>query len=158
MRRARKSFREKLSDSKDLPRVAEIPPQLAARWGVSGTMVIPSPREVDDVMRRVPRGRLITINHIRAALARKHGVTTACPVTTGIFASIAARAAGEDEADGCRGVTPYWRTLRGSGELNPKYPGGLAQQTKLLRGEGHDIVMRGKGAFVAEPERRRVKG
>jgi alkylated DNA nucleotide flippase Atl1 len=137
MRRARKSFREKLSDSKGLPRVAEIPPQLAARWGVSGTMVIPSPREVDDVMRRVPRGRLITINQIR---------------------SIAAQAAGEDEAEGRRRVTPYWRTLRGSGELNPKYPGGLAEQTKRLRAEGHEIVMRGKRAFVAEPARRLVKG
>jgi hypothetical protein len=47
-------------------------------------MVIPAPREVDEVMRRVPRGRLITVNQIRAALARKHGVDTACPITTGI--------------------------------------------------------------------------
>lgn len=158
MRRARKSFREKLADSKGLPRIAEIPPQLAARWGVSGTMVIPAPREVDAVMRRVPRGRLITVNQIRAALARKHGVTTACPITTGIFASIAARAAGEDEAEGRRRVTPYWRTLKGGGELNPKYPGGMAEQKKRLRAEGHEIVTRGKRAFVAEPEHRLVKG
>jgi alkylated DNA nucleotide flippase Atl1 len=158
MRRVRKSFREKLADSKDLPRVAEIPPQVAARWGVSGTMVIPAPREVDEVMRRVPRGRLITVNQIRAALARKHGATTACPITTGIFASIAARAAGEDEAEGHRRVTPYWRTLKGGGELNPKYPGGLAEQKKRLRAEGHGIVAWGKRVFVAEPERRLVKG
>jgi alkylated DNA nucleotide flippase Atl1 len=121
-------------------------------------MVIPAPREVDEVMRRVPRGRLITVNQIRAALARKHGVDTACPITTGIFASIAARAAGEDEAEGRRRVTPYWRTLKGSRELNPKYPGGLAEQRKRLRAEGHEIVTRGKRAFVAEPERRIVKG
>ncbi len=121
-------------------------------------MVIPAPREVDEVMRRVPRGRLITVNQIRAALARKHRVDTACPITTGIFASIAARAAGEDEAEGRRRVTPYWRTLKGSGEMNPKYPGGLAEQKKRLRAEGHEIVMRGKRAFVAEPERRLVKG
>src|SRR4030095_9251708 len=81
MRRTRKSFREKLADSKSLPRIAKIPPQLATRWGVSGTMVIPAPREVDEVMRRVPRGRLITVNQIRDALARKHGVATACPIT-----------------------------------------------------------------------------
>lgn len=158
MGQTKKSFRDKLADSKDLPRVAEIPPQLAARWGVSGTMVIPAPREVDAVMRRVPRGRLITVNQIRIALARKHGVDTACPITTGIFASIAARAAGEDEADGLRRVTPYWRTLKGSGELNPKYSGGLAEQKKRLRAEGHEIVTRGERAFVAEPERRLVKG
>jgi alkylated DNA nucleotide flippase Atl1 len=158
MRRPRKSFRQKLADSKDLPRLEAIPPQLAVRWGVTGTMVIPAPREVDEVMRRVPRGQLITVNQIRAALARKHGVDTACPITTGIFASIAARAAGEDEAEGRRRVAPYWRTLKGSGELNPKYPGGLAEQKKRLRAEGHEIVTRGKRAFVAEPERRLVKG
>lgn len=157
MGRMKKSFRDKLADSKDLPRVAEIPPQLAVRWGVSGTMVIPAPREVDAVMRRVPRGRLITVNQIRTALARKHGVDTACPITTGIFASIAARAAGEDEAEGRRRVTPYWRTLKGSGELNPKYPGGLAEQKKRLHAEGHEIVTRGERAFVAEPKHRLVK-
>jgi alkylated DNA nucleotide flippase Atl1 len=157
MRRPKKSFREKLADSKDLPRVLAIPPQLAARWSVSGTMVIPAPREVDEVMRRVPRGRLITVNQIRAALARKHGVDTACPITTGIFASIAARAAGEGEAEARRRVTPYWRTLKGTGELNPKYPGGLAEQKRRLRAEGHEIVSRGKRAF-AEAERRLVKG
>ena len=48
--RARKSFRDRLADNKDLPRVAEIPPQLARRWGVTGTMVIPAPQEVDEVM------------------------------------------------------------------------------------------------------------
>jgi len=158
MGRTKKSLRDKLADSKGLPRVAEIPPQLAARWGVSGMMVIPAPHEVDEMMRRVPRGRLITVNQIRTALAHKHGVDTACPITTGIFASIAARAAGEDEAEGRRRVAPYWRTLKGSGELNPKYPGGLAEQKKRLRAEGHEIVTRGKRAFVAEPERRLVKG
>lgn len=155
--RARKSFRDRLADNKDLPRVAEIPPQLARRWGVTGTMVIPAPQEVDEVMRRVPRCKVITINEIRAALAEKHGVTVACPITTGIFASIAARAAGEDEAEGRRRFTPYWRTLKGSGELNPKYPGGLAQQKKRLRAEGHEIVAKGKRVFVADYERRLAK-
>jgi alkylated DNA nucleotide flippase Atl1 len=54
-------------------------------------------------------------------------------------------------------VTPYWRTLKGTGELNPKYPGGLAEQKRRLRAEGHEIVSRGKRAF-AEAERRLVKG
>jgi hypothetical protein len=157
MVRTKKSFRNKLADSKDLPRVAVIPPQLSARWGVSGTMVIPAPREVDEVMRRVPRGRLITVNQIRTALARKHGVDTACPITTGIFASIAACAAGEHEAEGRRRVTPYWRTLKSSGELNPKYPGGLAEQKTRLRAEGHEIVAKGKRVFVADYERRLAK-
>lgn len=152
--RARKSFRQKLADDKGLPVVKEIPPQVARRWGVEGTMVIPSPREVDTQMRKVRRGRLTTFNRVRTALAAKHGTTVACPVTTGIFASIAAHAAAEDEAEGRHRVTPYWRLLKEGGELNPKYPGGLAGQKRRLAAEGHKIVVRGKRMFVEAFERK----
>ncbi|MEM2999158.1 MAG: hypothetical protein QXV09_00525 [Candidatus Bathyarchaeia archaeon] len=58
-------------------------------------MVIPAPIEVDELMRKVPVGKLVTINEIRAALARKHGAIIGCPLTTGIFAWVAAHAAEE---------------------------------------------------------------
>ena len=48
-------------------------------------------------MKKVRRGKLTTIDAIRRALAAKHGVTIACPMTTGIFAWIAAHAANEAE-------------------------------------------------------------
>jgi hypothetical protein len=37
--------------------------------------VIPAPIEVDEIMRMVPSGKLITINQIRETLARRHGAT-----------------------------------------------------------------------------------
>ena len=40
-----------------------------------GTVVIPAPIEVDEIMREVPKGKLITINEIRALLASKHKAT-----------------------------------------------------------------------------------
>jgi hypothetical protein len=101
-------------------------------------------------MRRVRRGRLTTINHLRELLARRHGATVACPIVTGIHARIAAGAAGEDEADGKQRVTPYWRTLKGGGEVNPKYPGGLAGQRRRLEREGHTVVARGRRLFVED--------
>ena len=52
----------------------------------TGTMVIPAPIEVDELMRKVPAGKLVTINDIRFALAKKHKATIGCPMTTGIFA------------------------------------------------------------------------
>jgi hypothetical protein len=70
----RKSWREKLADDKDLPRVVEIDARMGKRWG-EGTCVIPAPREVDELMRKVPKGKLTTINDIRAALARRHGAS-----------------------------------------------------------------------------------
>ncbi|MBM3314942.1 hypothetical protein FJY71_03755 [candidate division WOR-3 bacterium] len=112
-------------------------------------MVIPSPREVDGVMRRVPRGRLATISEVRACLARSHGTDIACPFTTGIFAWIAAHAADEARGAGRKDITPYWRTLRTGGELNAKYPGGIPALTRLLRAEGHRVVRRGRRYLVA---------
>ena len=70
----KKTWREKLADSKDLPRVVTITENMSQRWG-TGTVVIPAPMEVNEIMRGVPRGKLITINQIRAALAKRHKAT-----------------------------------------------------------------------------------
>ncbi|MFH0942337.1 MAG: hypothetical protein V1823_04890 [Chloroflexota bacterium] len=134
----RKSWREKLADSKGLPKVVAIEGKMSRRWG-SGTVCIPAPLEVDEIMRRVPRGRLITVNQIREIVARKHGATIGCPITAGIFIGISARAAEEAAADGMADITPYWRTLKSSGELNEKYPGGVEAQASKLKEEGHII-------------------
>jgi alkylated DNA nucleotide flippase Atl1 len=119
-------------------------------------MVIPAPLEVDEIMRKVPKGKLTTINEIRAALARKHNVDVGCPITTGIFAWIAAHAAEEAAADGAKRVTPYWRTLKSGGELNPKYPGGVPGLKKLLLAEGHRVVQKRKRFFVENFQERLV--
>ncbi|MBM3331763.1 hypothetical protein FJY68_07935 [candidate division WOR-3 bacterium] len=133
-KRQEKSWREKLAQSKDLPK----------------TMVIPSPAEVDEVMCRVPKGSLATINEIRACLAKKHGTDIACQMTTGIFAWIAAHAAEEARAAGRKETTPYWRTLKTGGELNPKYPGGIPALKKRLAAEGHKVVRKGSKFLVAD--------
>jgi len=148
----RKSWSEKLEDSKGLPKVEKIEGKLIRRWG-TGTVVIPAPREVDELMRRVPEGKVITINDIRAALAKKHGATIGCPITTGIFAWIAANAAEEQRQKGEKIVTPYWRTLKTGGVINEKYPGGVEAQTKFLQKEGHKVTQKGKKWFVVDHEK-----
>jgi hypothetical protein len=147
MTKLKKSWREKLeTDGKrnNLPRVVEIDEGMSQRWG-TGTVVIPDPMEVNEIMRSVPRGRLITINLIRERLAKKHGATIGCPITTGIFAGIAARAAEEDAAEGKTDITPYWRTLKVGGVLSDKFPGGVEAQATRLRAEGHTILPNRKG-------------
>lgn len=151
--RSRKSWREKLADSKDLPRVQVIPDRMKTKWG-RGTLVIPAPGEVDEMMRRVPKGKVTTINHIRAAIAKKHGATIGCPMTTGIFAWIAANAAEEVTAAKPKArVTPYWRTLKTGGVLNEKYPGGIARQKQRLKAEGHSVIKRGERYVVVDIEK-----
>ena len=147
----RKTWREKLADDKDLPRVIEMDGRLSKKWG-EGTCVIPAPREVDALMQRVPEGRVASIDVIRSALAQQHGATIACPLTTGIFAWIAAHAAEENTAEGHDDSTPYWRTLKARGELNPKYPGGLDELSDRLEAEGHTVSVRGNKRFVADYE------
>jgi len=144
MAKLKKSWREKLADDKGGPRVVEITGKMSTRWG-TGTVVIPAPREVDEIMKSVPKGKLITINHIRARLAKKHGASIGCPITTGIFAWVAANAADEDAAEGKQDITPYWRTLKVGGVLNEKYPGGVEAQAKKLKAEGHAIAPDKKG-------------
>jgi len=144
----KKSWQDKLADSKGLPKVGRVMGKMRTKWG-TGTMVVPAPLEVDEVMRKVPKGKLLTINEIRQHLAKKHGVTITCPITTGIFAWIAAHAAEEAADSGKKRFTPYWRTLKSGGELNPKYPGGVANLQRHLEAEGHRVVQKGK-RFVVE--------
>ncbi len=138
MPKVRKSWLEKLQDDKGYPKVEPITERMSQRWG-TGTVVIPAPLEVDAFMRSVPRGQLTTVNQIREALARKHGATIGCPITTGIFVWVAAHAADELAFGGEKNITPYWRTLRSDGALNPKYPGGVQEQAARLKAEGHTI-------------------
>ncbi len=152
----RKTWQEKLADDKDFPRVVEITGKMSKRWG-TGTLVIPAPREVNEIMAKVPGGKLITINQIRALLAQRHGATIGCPITTGIFVGIAARAAEEAAAEGNPDITPYWRTLKSSGQLNPKYPGGIEAQSTHLQAEGHTIDRRRKTPRVQDFEKALVE-
>jgi alkylated DNA nucleotide flippase Atl1 len=141
--RPRKGWQAKLADSKDFPKVVEITDKMNKRWG-TGTVVIPAPIEVDEIMRKVPQGKLITINEIRHLLAKKHNATICCPITSGIFVHISAHAAEEASSEGKKNITPYWRTLKSGGELNEKYPGGVEKQSARLKAEGHTIEP-GKG-------------
>lgn len=148
------SWREKLADSKDLPKVEKFDKKKHKSWP-TGTYVIPAPREVDEIMKKVPKGKLITINEIRKILAKKHGADFGCPITTGIFSWIAANAAEEEVAEGKKRITPYWRTLKSGGVLNEKYPGGIENLKAYLEGEGHKVVKKGKSShfMVADFEK-----
>lgn len=152
----KKTAKEKLLDSKDLPKVVKINKKMSQRWGAD-TCVIPAPLEVDALIKKVPKGKLISINLIREKLAKKHQATIACPICTGIFASLSAKAAEEDRETGKKRITPWWRTLKGQGELNPKYPGALERQKKLLEKEGHKIIQKGRKYLVEDYEKKLVK-
>lgn len=147
-----KSWKEKLEDNKGLPKVELIAGNMTKRWG-EGTIVIPAPTEVNDIMKTVPEGKLITIDQIRKKLAEKHHATIGCPLTIGIFAWISAHAANEDALNGKKDITPFWRTLKTGGIINEKYPGGIDYQKQLLEREGHKVIQKRKKFIVQDYEK-----
>ncbi len=138
-----KTWKEKLNDTTGLPRIQQL-----TKKSETGTIVIPSPLDVDLIMRKVAKGKLTTISDIRKALAVKYGTLTACPISTGIFVCMAANAANEDYLNGEKIFTPYWRTLRTGGMLNPQFPGGIRHQIRLLAAEGHSFIYKKKNMIV----------
>ena len=76
----------------------------------------------------------------RMYFAKLSGADFTEPITAGIFVTIAAWASHQRTKD----ETPYWRTLKAKGELNPKYPGGVKAQKSKLEAEGHTIIQRGR--------------
>ncbi|UCG83141.1 MAG: MGMT family protein [Dehalococcoidia bacterium] len=155
----RTSWREKLEDSKKFPKILQFDPKfpcgralqkMGARPGDS--VVLPPPLEVDEIMRNVPRGKLITLNEICRQLAARHNTDYCCTLTTGIFVMTAANAAEQARSEGEKNTTPYWRTLKMNGELNEKFPGGAEAQRELLEQEGHVPVRRGRKYVILDYE------
>ena len=137
----RKTWREKMNNP-NLPKVEAIPPKMRQRLG-EGTMVLPSPHDVDRAIREIPEGAVTTVSRLRRSIAARYAADTACPLVTGIFVWVAAHAAEEDARLGNTLITPYWRVVKDDGSLNPRFPGGVAAQAERLRGEGVRLV-RGK--------------
>jgi hypothetical protein len=143
---AKKSFNDKLNDSKNMPEIIEVTdPKAVARYKGSKMLIAP-PLAYDEIMKKVPYGKLLTSDLIRNHLAKRHGADYTCPLTAGIFINIAAHASAERQSD----KTPYWRTLKKDGELNEKYPDGIDGQKMRLEMEGHTVTQTGKRFFVKD--------
>jgi len=141
---AKKTYNEKLNFSGDMPKIEEITDlKTIERFGGTRMLIAP-PLAYDELMRKVPDGKLITSDYIRSYLAKKHCADFTCQLTAGIFINIAANASEERTND----KIPYWRTLKKDGELNEKYPGGIDEQKAKLEAEGHKIIKKGKRYFV----------
>ena len=137
---AKKDFNAMLHDSKDMPKIQIITDRKSIEKYGGERMYFAPPIDYDKVMRRIPYGKLTTIGKIREHFAKISGADFTEPITAGIFISIAAWASYQRKTD----ETPWWRTLKANGELNPKYPGGVEAQKSKLEAEGHIIIQKGR--------------
>ena len=136
----KKDFNAMLHQNKDMPKIQILKDQASIQKYGGEKMYFAPPMAYDALMRRAPLGKLLTVGAMREQLARKAGADFTDPITAGIFVSIAAWASHQRQQD----KTPYWRTLKAGGELNPKYPGGELAQKQKLEAEGHVVLQKGR--------------
>ncbi len=136
----KKDFNAMLHDRKDMPKIQTITDQRSIQKYGGSRMYFAPPSDYDDIMKKIPYGKLTIVGRIREYFARQSGADFTEPITAGIFVSIAAWASEQRSEN----ITPYWRTLKANGELNPKYPKGILAQKEKLEAEGHTVVQRGK--------------
>lgn len=136
----KKDFNKMLNDKKDMPKIQIITDEKSIEKYGGSKMYFAPPLDYDKIMRLVPFGKLLTVGVIREYFAKMNNADFTDPITAGIFVSIAAWASVQRKED----QTPYWRTLKANGELNPKYPQGIESQKELLEKEGHTIIARGR--------------
>lgn len=146
--KSRKSWREKLEKPpKGLPKVVSGPPEWVKTFG-GRKVLVPTPLLVDEQVRKIPRGKLATVNQIRECLAKNFKTESTCPLTTGIFLRIISEVSEEDRRSGKKRVSPYWRVIKADGSLNPKFPGGIKAQAAQLRKEGHNMAQAGGKKYL----------
>ncbi len=156
----RKTWQEKLEDKKNFPKILKLEKNFPCynalrKMGVNEgeRIVLANPSEVVREMKKVRKGKLITINEICKKIAKNHRVKGCCSLTTGIFIMTAANAAEKAKGEGRKGLEiPYWRTLKSGGFLNEKYPGGAEAHRQLLENEGYEIKEKGKKLAVKDFE------
>lgn len=135
-----KDFNAMLHKDTGMPKIQIVTDEATIRKYGGPRMFFAPPVAYDQIMKSIPYGKLTTIGEIRDFFAKRNQADFTDPITAGIFISIAAWASFQRQSE----ETPYWRTLKAGGELNPKYPGGVEAQREKLETEGHTIVRRGR--------------
>lgn len=139
----KKDFNAMLRKDTGMPKIQIVTDEATVQKYGGEKMFFAPPFAYDEVMKTVPYGKVLTIGAIRDYFAKQNHADFTDPVTAGIFVSIAAWASAQRKDN----ETPYWRTLKANGELNPKYPGGVAAQKEKLEAEGHTVIRRGRTNF-----------
>lgn len=137
---SKKNFNEMMNNSKDMPKTQIVTDEKTITKYGGDRMYFAPPIFYDELMKKVPCGKLTTVGELRNYLAKKNNADFTEPMTAGIFVSIVAWASYQRVDN----ITPFWRTLKSDGELNSKYPEAIGLQKMMLEKEGYTIIEKGK--------------
>ena len=123
----------------DTNKIESIPKTMEKFLGCSGKMVKPSLNSVKNVVKKIRKGKLVTLEILREKLATDFNVQTACPASTTKMLQILSK----EEHPIC-----YWRAVKKKGELLSKFPDGVEGHAALLECEGFEIDFSKKNPIV----------
>ena len=131
-----KSWSEKLQGGKP----AHVSAMAKPLWGLDkgDKLFIATPVMVRDYMQKIRKGSSRTIVQMRDEFAKAHKAHGTCPLTSSIFARIAAEAALEEMEDGkpVAKITPFWRLVDDKSPIAKKLSCGAEFVAKMRRAEG----------------------
>ena len=131
-----KTWGEKLTGAKP----AHVSAMSKPMWGMAkgDTLFIATPIMVRDYMKKIRKGSSRTIEQMRTEFAKAHKADGTCPMTSSIFARIAAEAAIEEMEDGkpVEKITPFWRLIDAKSPIAKKLSCGSAFVAKMRAKEG----------------------
>ena len=90
-------------------------------------MLIPTPKIVDKLVKRIPDGSFLYLKQIRKKLANDYNAEMTCPVVTGISMRILSEAAFEEYQmhKDIERITPFWRIVEPDSKLAGKLACGI---------------------------------
>ena len=111
---------------------ADIPP--------GSTMLIATPKIIDEYVRQIPKGKQVSLQTMRNDLATEFQAEYTCPVTTGIFLRIVAEAAHEQFSKGrpLSKIAPFWRVVDEKSTIGKKVSFGSEFIKTQRKKEGLD--------------------
>ena len=134
MAKQNKTWQEKLNNGKE-PFVG-VMNRMVGGVPAGGMMLIPTPMQVNDFIRAIPKGVSKTQQDMGAELAAEAGADVTCPMCTGIFVRISAEAAHEEMVAGKSNVTPFWRIIPPKATVRKKLTFGDPIVDEMRKAEG----------------------
>ena len=102
-------------------------PKIFADIPAGAKMLIPTPKIVDKLVKRIPDGSFLYLKQIRKKLADDYNAEMTCPVVTGISMRILSEAAFEEYQmhKDIERITPFWRIVEPDSKLAGKLACGI---------------------------------